>query len=397
MKLGILTFHRPSNFGANLQAYSSCQYLKKRGHDVIIIDYTRNVDDNYKQSVVSEQFLAHKKFVESQLPLSRQVFDQEGLCDIVVEERFDAILIGADAVWRKPTDGCIYFAQWLFSKPEFINVKVASISPAHMGNGFEGLNEDVISSIQQCLSRFSYITVRDEWTKNVINRDIFGGMEFVKNINPDPVITLHRFVDNSKWQSNGIKEDCYIAMTLPADWSGNSKLRSIRIKWFNRFKEKANNSGLKLVELPLPEGKSGMPFDYVVDYPIDSLQWFLWIRNAKAFCGMRFHAIVSSISSGTPFYSIDYYGDSSRLNMLLDVLGFHRVARRYDTKSKIRNLLLGSPFEKNRTGRFIEFESPDKVFNLLVTTSRLVVEDFRDQLEKTFDENMKALEKSLEK
>lgn len=397
MKIGILTFHRPSNFGANLQAYSSCQYFKALGHEVIIIDYTRQVDINYRDNVCSSQFNAHKNFVETQLPLSKQVFNQEGLCEIVAQEKLDAILVGADAVWRKPNDGCIYFAQWLFERPEFANIKVASISPAHMGNGFVGLDEDAIASLRESLSRFSYITVRDEWTKLMINRDIFSGKDFIKNVNPDPVVTLHRFVDNSKWLSHGIEPQSYIAMTLPIEWSKGSSLGNMRSKWFQKFKTIASKAGYKLVELPLPEGKSGMPFDFVVDYPIDSLQWFLWIRNAKAFCGMRFHAIVSSISSGTPFYSIDYYGDSSRKSMFYDFIGCHKLARKGDAKSKIRNLLLGSPFEGNRTGRFIEFESPNKVFTTLVRNSRSAVEDFRNQLESIFDKNMQALENALKK
>ena len=141
MKIGILTFHRPANFGANLQAYSSVQYFKSLGHEVIVIDYTRSIDLDYKKSVNSIQFDAHKSFVESCLPLSQQVYNSEELCCVVKKEQLDLILIGADAVWRKPNDGCIFFANWLFNTPELSGVSVASISPAHMGNGFSLLDD----------------------------------------------------------------------------------------------------------------------------------------------------------------------------------------------------------------------------------------------------------------
>ena len=41
MKIGILTFHRPANFGANLQAYSTYTYLSSLGYDVKVIDYVK--------------------------------------------------------------------------------------------------------------------------------------------------------------------------------------------------------------------------------------------------------------------------------------------------------------------------------------------------------------------
>jgi len=41
MKIGILTYHAPYNFGANLQAYTTSLYLKSLGHDPMIIDYGR--------------------------------------------------------------------------------------------------------------------------------------------------------------------------------------------------------------------------------------------------------------------------------------------------------------------------------------------------------------------
>ena len=39
MKIGILTFHRTTNYGAALQAYALQQTLIGQGHDAEIIDY----------------------------------------------------------------------------------------------------------------------------------------------------------------------------------------------------------------------------------------------------------------------------------------------------------------------------------------------------------------------
>ena len=39
MKVGILTFHRATNYGAILQAYALIQYLINQGYDARIVDY----------------------------------------------------------------------------------------------------------------------------------------------------------------------------------------------------------------------------------------------------------------------------------------------------------------------------------------------------------------------
>lgn len=395
MKIGILTFHRPSNFGANLQAFSSARYFLSLGHTIKVIDYTRPGDLDYKKSVDERQFLAHKHFVESHLPLSRQVFDEKGLCDVVRQERFDAILIGADAVWRAPQDNCIYFAKWVFDNESIQHTSVASISAAHMGHGYMGVSAETRQHIHDSLTKFKYITVRDGWTREVLNRDIFSGKDVVKEVNPDPVIKLHHYVENEIWQSNGLESKKYYLMSLPVGWGKSAKLGRVRQRWFSRFKQMVHSAGYQLVELPIPEGKSGMDFDYIIDYPIDPLQWFLWIKNAKAFCGLRFHAIVSSISNGTPFFSLDSYGKTTKISMLLDLFGLHRQARKGDALSKIRNLLRGTVFEPNRTGSYLEFENPKRIFELLENTNVNEVLKLRDQMELQFDSNMLELLKRI--
>ena len=114
MKLGILTYHRPCNFGANLQAFATVQYFQSLGHEVKVIDYVREADLNYQFVVASKQTKAHIAFIETRLPLTDQVTEEEGLRSVVRYEAFDAIIIGSDALWGKPQVNNIYFAQWLF-------------------------------------------------------------------------------------------------------------------------------------------------------------------------------------------------------------------------------------------------------------------------------------------
>ena len=387
MKIGILTLHRPCNFGANLQAYSSYRYFTSLGYDVKVIDYVRVTDANYKCKVSIEQYKAHQYFIENNLPLTAQCTSAESLANVVEQEHFDMIFIGADAIWRKPNDNYIYFAKWLFETPSISETRVCSLSAAHMGLGFQDLDAEGKNEIRRCLEKFHYITVRDTWTQYVINRDIFAGEAFVKNVNPDPVFNLSNLLPSIEWLSQGINPKEYILMSLSNNW-GVGKSGILRKIWFNHFKRMVNRRGYKLIELPIPEGKSGMPFDYCVDYPIDPLQWFLWIKNARGFCGLRFHAIVSSISNGTPFFSIDSYCPNSKKRYLLDLIGLHSKANSNDQRSKIRNLLEGSPFEANRCGGSVEFVSPRYVLNRILGCKESEIIQLRDRNLSVFRTNI---------
>lgn len=389
MKIGILTFHRPANFGANLQAYSTLRFLTSLGHDVEVIDYVREADLSYKERVCPEQYCAHQYFVNKMLKLTKQVNDSESLVCLVEDEKYDLIIIGADAVWRLPDDDDIYFAKWLFESQILKRTKVASLSAAHMGSGFMSLPLAHRKTLGKCIQQFNYLSVRDEWTKSKVEEITDGTVDIT--INPDPVIMLSDFVKDDIWDSRGIESMKYIAMSLPKDWCKSGRLASIRRRWFTRFKALVNNSGYKLVELPIPEGKSGESFDFVVDYPIDPLQWYLWLKNARGFCGLRFHAIVSSISCGTPFYSIDNYGNTSRKSLLLDIIGLHKMARKRDKSSKIMNLLKGSEFENNRTGNYIEFENPKSVFSKIMQSDTASIIAFRDANKKVFADTVKEI------
>lgn len=399
MRIGILTFHRPCNFGANLQAFTSYTYFKSLGHDVKVIDFVKDRDISfYANSVSQMQYDAHQQFIENRLSLTSKVKNGTELYELCLEENFDLIIIGADAVWRTPKEECIYFASWIFENGSVLNkISVSAMSAAHMGDGFYMLDKNTRSLIKKSLEQFSYISVRDSWTRDCLNRDIFDNQEVIKNINYDPVFMLSNYVSDDEWINNGVETKSYILMTLPKNWASCSRRYGLFINlWFKRIKSIAHRNGLVVYELPLPEGKSGLDFDGCVDYPIDPLQWFFWIRNSKGFIGERYHAVVSCISNCVPFYSMDDYGCISTRNIILDYFGLHRKARSMDNKSKIRNLLNDTPFASYRSGRHIESESPRSIMNKILNCDVNKLRAFRDKGQSIFISNMNDLIKQAE-
>lgn len=391
MKIGILTYHAASNFGANLQAYASVCIYRQAGHEPIVINYIRPTDRRYLNSVNTRQYYAHHEFLIESLPLTREVSSPDELLKMASEENFDLISIGADAVWRAPLNDndLVFFADWLINSS--LTTPVVAMSAAHMGDGFKSIPASFKYRVKNNLKKFSFIAVRDQWTQQKINEDIFGD-KYIKNINPDPVIWLSDFVgDIDTPYKAELSRQPYYLMTLPVRCDAEQKTK----KWFAEFKSLVNESGYSLAELPLPEGISGLDFDVTIKYPINPLHWFSYISHSKAFCGLRFHAIMSSISSGTPFFSIDSYGNNSFWLRIAQVAGFYKIRRAFDSRSKIRNLLLGSGFEDYRVSASIVQISPQKVFNMLENFDREKLIVFRDSLRGIYSANLESMLKSL--
>lgn len=390
MKIGILTYHAPCNFGANLQAYCSYMFFESLGYEVKVINYLRSGDLN-PTYCNSQQREAHFLFCKERLPLT-EIVNESNILEVVVREQFDVIAIGADAVWNKGNrkDLEVFYAKWLWESPFSNKIKVICISPAFMGQSYSDLSLAEQQSFKDGLLHFTGINVRDEWTKQVINKEIIGD-ELIRVINPDPVFFLNDFCDDV-WRNDGKAEiKKYIVMSLPKDYAPlrSNYIGLLKRLWFRRFKRIVNGNGYQLIELPMPEGRSGFVFDYSVPYPIDPLQWFLWLKNAKGFIGLRFHAIVSCLSSETPFYSLDLYGRVPKICKTLNKLGIHKFDHRYNTSSKIRNLLDGSGLEVCRmNGPDIYLVPPMKIFKGIVTFNVSAARSFKEREVGKFKDNI---------
>lgn len=384
MKFGILTYHAPCNFGANLQAYSSACFFASFGYDVKVINY---VSSEYRSPYYCDkaQFMSHWRFSQEKLPVTRLV-EKDELVSLIEEEKIDVIVLGADAIWNKNVLD-VFGLSWLWKSRLANQIKVVCLSPAFMGNTYLDLPLEKRNEFKDSLQRMLYVNTRDEWTKSVINKEIMG-YDFIERLNPDPVFLLNDFC-NTEWKKENklIESKKYYIVSLQ---NGFVSHRSILKKsWLMLLKFLVNRKGYKLVELPIPEGVSDFKFDYTVPYPIDPLQWYLWLKNAKGFIGLRFHAVVSCISAGTPFFSLDSYGKSSFIIRCLNVLGIHCFDRRLNVSSKIRNLLEGSGLETYRiNGSRIHMVSPFKILRMLDNLDPQIILGFKEKNVLKFKKNM---------
>lgn len=110
MKIGILTFHWATNYGAVLQCYALQEYLRSQGHDVEVINYKpKRYDDNafnflrFRKFMNMDEYLNGRKkesalvaFRDSHLHQTKRFGKCKDMAKIAGS--YDAIISGSDQV-----------------------------------------------------------------------------------------------------------------------------------------------------------------------------------------------------------------------------------------------------------------------------------------------------------
>lgn len=184
-KIGILTFHRATNYGAILQAYGLVSYLKSLGCDAKIIDYkpermsrlfipfrSKNIRSiiacvyvNIKQiPAIWRKFKRRKMFwdyIKVILPMTSRVIKDEDL------PAFDFIFVGSDQIWSTCFTGGpdkFYFGQF--------NSKGAKLI-SYAGSAAEDMDGSFYSTNNaQLLNVFFAISVRERELQSYLQKQL---------------------------------------------------------------------------------------------------------------------------------------------------------------------------------------------------------------------------------
>lgn len=217
MKIGILTFHWATNFGAVLQSYALFHYLQKIGHEVIVIDYKPSrYDNSFYRFVRNRKFLylnryffnikreyELKKFRLKNLKLTQRYYSQDELrknypdCDVYIsgsDQIFNPSFVrGGD---RFPA--LTYFLDFGESKTKRIGYAVSF--------GCTKYPLDIAKIVKKPADRFNAISCREK-----------TGIEICADFNkdailvPDPTLLLEKrdYLDLFKSKKKCTKGNSY--------------------------------------------------------------------------------------------------------------------------------------------------------------------------------------------
>lgn len=198
MKIGIITFHWATNYGAMLQAFALQTYLESKGNEVYIINYKpKKYDFNLRNLLFSPsklknllgtivEYKKEKKLNQFRLQnmnLTRRYLTIDDLKQNPPD--FDVYISGSDQVLNP------FFLQFGENKGstayllDFGNSTVKKIGYA-VSFGCTKYPEDAGRLMQPLLENFDYISVRENSGIHILN-----GMSYDKTeVVPDPTILL---------------------------------------------------------------------------------------------------------------------------------------------------------------------------------------------------------------
>ena len=351
MKVGILTFHRSYNLGANLQALAMRNILEAKGAVPIFINFQEAWKMNtYKKNISLEQQKQHEEFFAEYYNESEVLLTNESVKTYCLKE-LDAVLVGSDAVFRlipkfdpiriakvmlrrkssslppASNNAPAYWLPWTNQNESEPNrVVKASVAASSMGTNFYFLGSRLISELNKCLQGFDYISVRDQWTQKMV-KFITKGQQ-IPEICPDPVFSLLK--NQTIPESEKPEMDLSKTILLSADF---------RNTWVDEFIKCAHREGYLVGGISQPNREFYYPgADINIKLPLSPLKWFSILGSAAGYVGTRFHALVSCIVQGVPVINVDNHPRSRIMktsSKMYDLCERAEISERYYTLKKI--------------------------------------------------------------
>ena len=326
MKIGLLAYHAACNFGAFLQLLSTIEYIKKQGDQPIVINWIPNdFRKNYEKRSLPEIRNLYSRLRDEYYPMTSLCKTDKEVAEIIETERIEAVIIGSDAVIQHhplrerihfpcrriiyinhPTSDRMYPNCFWGSFNNFLKkrIPIAMISGSSQDSKYFFIKGRTKSKMKRSLLDFNYLSVRDDWTKKMVEYLTDG--EINPKVTPDPVFAFNANAGHLVPS----KEQIIKKFAIPKDYYILSfkSSKSVDQAWIDRFQELALAKGIVCVKLPYADAPAFGDIQYSVGDTISPLEWFALIKYSKGYIGNNMHPIVTSIANGVPFFSFDNYG-----------------------------------------------------------------------------------------
>lgn len=319
MKIGIITYHFARNYGAVLQCYALQRYLKEKGNEVIVINYTdKNQERNNSlfnkrtglknilfniclfpfigKRIKKEQ--RFKDFISRNLNCSKRVENIKELEQYINEAKFDLIISGSDQVWNPKIKD--------FTPAFFLPIETNCKKATYAASAGRSTKED-LEKFKKEINDFDFISLREKETVNFIeelsNKNIY--------VSSDPVTLL----DKNEWEK--------IANILP---NKNKKylLCYFIHDYFNEeykiAKQIAKQNNLKLIIINAKFSAKSFYINCLKD--IGPMEFLSLFKNASYICTDSFHGTIFSLIFRKDFISFSSKlekQDSRKQNILKEV------------------------------------------------------------------------------
>lgn len=362
-KIGILTFLYAYNHGSLLQALAVRQILEKVfiDDDIRYINYIPKIGlfKELYNNLINRRFYSGLKMTYKFYKEIRNNYnfwptflisdDYKDAIKFCEDLKLDLIAIGSDTVFESRPKGLGYTPSPpnIFFGSSILEAKQISISASSDRTIIEQWGEDSIAICKKNMENFKYISVRDSFTKSMLN-NLFEIKSDQINVLPDPTFFLN-LVDNFKLLSAkfNIKKKKYAVLDIS-----------------NRVLSKLIKKHLKEQNIKVISPMANRYSDLNLRGEILPKDWVSLHRNSFLNITNRFHGTVFSIKNGTNFISFDESveytkGASSKKESLLKELGLEqRLISMKDESIEsafVKIKLLSKPLSLTESKKMIDF------------------------------------------
>lgn len=323
-KIGIITVHKNTNYGANLQAYASCKYINQLGYDCEIIDYVPPVQDTANhlfQWLYASWKNEHSKNIVRRIKLFialvlsipskskrlhsfaefRKRFCTLSLpcCDLsdIEKKNYDTIVCGSDQIWNPTITGGV--DPIFYGEIEGVKKRISYAASI----GKERLCEKDEKLVKELVKKIDYCSLREEDSAEYIRKLSGTTVSCVC----DPVFLLEKQDYEDSMSKRLISKPYVLVYSIVS----NSKMLLIAKKY-------AEGNGLKLVEICASKSRHSTHTQLTSLGPIEFLNC---IQYANTIFTNSFHGTAFSIIMEKEFYAVDNKNGGSRIVNLLSKAG----------------------------------------------------------------------------
>lgn len=339
--VGIITYHRPINYGAILQVYALQKKIKEFNVKCDVIDY-RNItlESLHRKKKLSEaknlkqfvrdvlllknhnlKFDKFREFSEKHLIFSRPLHDFDGM--VSISNNYDKFVVGSDQVWNYKINKMdpVYFLK-------FVNDNSKKVTYA-VSFGVNDIPEIYKKKYIDFLKDFNNILIREKKGREIINNLISKE----SNIVLDPTL----LVSKEEWYEIATEKkhlkDKYI---LVYAFSGSKYIMDLA-------KNISKKTGYKIIWI-CNSYKKSFNIKYIKSAGPDE---FLGLfKNAEYIITNSFHGTIFSINFNKHFFTEllpETKGTNSRM---VDVLELFNLSDRIINDSEITNIELKIDYKK---------------------------------------------------
>ena len=333
-QVGILTMHRPLNFGCALQAFATQFIIERLGYQARIIDYlypkaSNGGRRNLKHSIfhLGNRILAFlftgRDFCRREKRYASFLAQKLNMTDAYQSEEllkahcpdFEVFCMGSDQIWNPNFTGTDLSFLGAFV-PE--GRKIFSYASSF---GISELTDEQVKIYGKHLGRFIALSVREQQGQNILERQL--GLKSQRVL--DPTLLLNA----SEWEK--ISAPAAVPSPYILCYGAEGPGLSLVDKAVHLARQLEKNSG-ELYKIVHIHGRPWQRLSSKAYYVFDTgpEEFLSLVRNASCVLTTSYHGTCFSVNFGIPFWSfVREGGVDTRIPDLLDLLGLKERLRHY--------------------------------------------------------------------